>query len=187
MEPDRSLSLDEIDLSSPEFWVAPTEVREGAFATLRAGRPVARMEEFDSGILPKGPGYWAITRHADILEASRTPQVYCSGRGSQIADMPESFNEFFGSMINTDDPRHGRLRRIVSRGFTPRALGRLEQDVQRRAEAIVDRVMEKGECDFVTEIAAPLPLEITCAEKQQLASKSKLLFITIQANAFTWQ
>jgi len=163
MTPIRSLALDEIDLSSPEFWMAPPEVREGAFATLRAERPVARMQEFDSGIIPKGPGYWALARHAEILEASRKPEVYCSGRGgTQIGDMPESFNEFFGSMINMDDPRHARLRRIVSRGFTPRALKRLEQGVQRRATAIVDRVIEKGECDFVAEIAAPLPLEIIC-------------------------
>ena len=65
-------------------------------------------------------------------------------------------------MINMDDPRHGRLRRIVSRGFTPRMLGALEDDVQRRAGAIIDAVIEKGECDFVTDIAAPLPLRIIC-------------------------
>jgi cytochrome P450 len=61
-----------------------------------------------------------------------------------------------------DDPRHARLRRIVSGGFTPRMLKRFEADVQRTATAIVDRVMEQGECDFVTEIAARLPLAIIC-------------------------
>src|SRR5262249_8806200 len=60
------------------------------------------------------------------------------------------------------EPRHGRLRRIVSRGFTPRTLARLEQDVERRARQTIDRVIDRGACDFVTEIAAPLPLEIIC-------------------------
>jgi cytochrome P450 len=93
---------------------------------------------------------------------SRAPELYCSGRGTNIPDLPEAFNEFFGSMINMDEPRHGRLRRIVSRGFTPRALGRLEEDVQRRARQTIDRVIDRGHCDFVSEIAAPLPLEIIC-------------------------
>ena len=65
-------------------------------------------------------------------------------------------------MIAMDDPRHQRLRRIVSRGFTPRMLGQLEDQVQRAAKAVVDRVAEKGECDFVMEISAPLPLWIIC-------------------------
>jgi len=70
--------------------------------------------------------------------------------------------EFFGGMINMDDPRHSRQRRIVSRGFTPRALRRIERQVESRAGKVVDRVIEKGECDFVAELAAPLPLEIIC-------------------------
>jgi cytochrome P450 len=59
-------------------------------------------------------------KHEDILLASRQPDLFCSGKGSNIGDLPEPFLEFFGSMINMDDPRHARLRRIVARGFTPR-------------------------------------------------------------------
>jgi cytochrome P450 len=160
-----ALELDEIDLSKPDFWARPIEEREGAFETLREEDPVRFFAEFVPPEVPlqAGPGYWAITRHADVLEASRTPEVYCSGRGAtSVIDLPPEMNEFFGGMINMDDPRHGQQRRIISRGFTPRALGQLEGSVERRAAAIVDRVIEKGECDFVTEIAAPLPLEIIC-------------------------
>ncbi len=111
-----------------------------------------------------------------MLAASRDAELFCSGKGSQIADLPENFNEFFGSMINMDDPKHGRLRRIVSRGFTPRALGRLEADVQRRAKQTIDRVIDKGACDFVTEIAAPLPLEIICDMMGIPESQTKFVF-----------
>jgi cytochrome P450 len=112
--------------------------------------------------LPKGPGYWSVVCHADVLTASRRSDIFCSGKGTQIPDLPEELNEFFGSMISMDDPRHGRLRRIVSRGFTPKALAHLQGDVERRATELVDAVIEKGECDFVREIAAPLPLGIIC-------------------------
>lgn len=164
MQPKPVLSVDEIHLSDPEFWMRPLDEREGAFATLRAGRPVSFHEEweFDFAPLPKGPGYWALTKHADIVHASRNPDVFCSGRGTQIGDQPPAFDEFFGSMINMDDPRHGRLRRIVARGFTPRMIRRYERDVERVATKIIDDVIERGECDFVTDLAARLPLWIIC-------------------------
>jgi cytochrome P450 len=162
VEPQRALSVDEIRLSEPEFWMRPLAEREGAFASLRAERPVSFHEEPDLEFLPKGPGYWALTRHADILEVSRRADLFCSGRGSNIGDLPQPLLEFFGSMINMDDPRHARLRRIVSRGFTPRVIERAEENIQRTAAAIVDAVAERGECDFVTDIAAALPLRIIC-------------------------
>jgi cytochrome P450 len=170
------LSVDEIQLSEPAFWARPWEQREGAFATLRAERPVAFHEEWDFGILPKGPGYWSLTRHADILEASRTPEVFCSGKGSNVGDLPQEFNEFFGSMINMDDPRHARLRRIVSRGFTPRMLQKVERDVRATAKEIVDAVIDKGSCDFVEEIAAALPLKIICEMMGIPPSQYKFVF-----------
>ena len=162
MKPKPVLAVDEIRLSDPLFWIRPIEEREGAFETLRRERPISFHEEANLEILPQGPGYWSLTRHADILEVSRSPELFCSGKGSNIGDLPQAFSEFFGSMINMDDPRHARLRRIVSRGFTPRMVGRVEENVQRSADAIINDVIEKGECDFVTEIAAALPLKIIC-------------------------
>ena len=61
-----------------------------------------------------------LARHEDIWHVSRNPSLFCSGQGSNIGDLPREMNEFFGSMINMDDPRHFRLRSIVSKGFTPR-------------------------------------------------------------------
>ena len=102
-------------------------------------------------------------RHADIVEASRNPEVFSSRRGAtNIADLPVEFNEYFGSMINMDDPRHARLRRIVSRAFTPRMIARFENDVRRAATAIVDDLLAAGPCDFVSQVAARLPLKVIC-------------------------
>jgi methyl-branched lipid omega-hydroxylase len=161
MEPTQSLALDEIDLSDPEFWVRPLAERDAAFRTLREDDPIRFFEEpIVSEIFPPGRGYYALTRHADVVEASKHPALFCSGQGTNIPDMPPEFLEFLGSIINMDDPRHARLRRIVSRGFTPKQLDAMKGDVEQAAADILDEVIEKGEGDFVTDIAAILPLRI---------------------------
>jgi cytochrome P450 len=163
MQPRERLRFDEIRLGDPAFWEHSYEDREGAFVLLRREHPVSFHEEPEVPMLGKGPGFWALTRHADIIEVSRNPQTFCSSRGGvNIIDQPEFLNEFFGSMIVMDDPRHTRLRRIVSRGFTPGMLRKTEADVDRAAAAIVDSVIDRGRCDFVAEIAAALPLKIIC-------------------------
>jgi cytochrome P450 len=88
VKPVRALSVDEIQLGDVNFWLRPQAEREGAFATLREERPVSFHQEPEFPLLPKGPGFWALTRHADILHASRTPELFCSGRGTQIGDQP---------------------------------------------------------------------------------------------------
>ncbi|WP_419923610.1 cytochrome P450 [Candidatus Poriferisocius sp.] len=108
------------------------------------------------------PGAWLVTRHATILEVSRNPQVFSSSSGVTINDFPPEFNEYFNSIIAMDDPRHARLRRLVSAGFTPRMLDRLENSIHEQAKLIVDEVCEQGKCDFVTDVAARLPLRIVC-------------------------
>ena len=164
MEPRSVLSLDEIDLSAPEFWVRPSEEREGAFQTLRRDKPMSFYAEPDTrGLVPPGPGYWAVTRHADILRASREPELFCSSKGAtSIPDMPIPFLEFFGSFINMDDPQHVRQRKLVSGGFTPQRLEKLDSEVQKAAREAIDAVIEKGECDFVTDLSAPFPIRIIC-------------------------
>ena len=164
MEAKEVLSLDEIDLSGPEFWVRPWEEREGAFQTLRRERPMSFYAEPDTqGLVPPGPGYWAITKHVDILRASRDAELFCSSKGAtSIPDLPPMFLEFFGAFINMDDPKHMRQRKLVSGGFTRQRLKRVDQDVERIARECIDAVVEKGECDFVTELCAPFPIRIVC-------------------------
>ena len=165
MIPKETLSVDEIALGHFDFWLRPVEEREGAFATLRREQPVSFHEEPEPPPeipIPRGSGFWSVVKHEDVLHVSRNPELFCSGKGSNIGDLPPPFLEFFGSMINMDDPKHARLRRIVSRGFTPRLVARAEDSVDRCARAIVDRIRERGECDFVLDIANVLPLVIIC-------------------------
>ncbi|MEY2767309.1 MAG: hypothetical protein RI912_972 [Actinomycetota bacterium] len=162
-----SVPLSDIDLSSETFWTAPRDSRFGAFRTLRDESPFQFFEEFvpaDSPF-PRGPGYRALTRHEDIWHVSRNPQLFCSGNGSNIGDLPVEINEFFGSMINMDDPKHFRLRSIVSKGFTPKEITALEESVRVRSAAVIDRMFERfpeRSCDFVREVAALMPLQIIC-------------------------
>ena len=152
-----------IDLSDSAFWGWPAADRQAAFALLRAREQPPFFAEPESPFAQRGPGYFALVRHADVTEASRNPDVFCSSKGAtSILDLPEEFNEYFGSMINMDDPRHARLRRIVSRAFTPRMIGKFEQDVARVAAQIVDDLVAGGPCDFVENVAARLPLTIIC-------------------------
>ena len=159
------ISAADFDLSDHDFWARPMSEREHAFQLLRGLDRPAFYEEREISFAPKGPGYHALVKHADILEVSRNAEVFCSGDGgaTNIPDMPPEFTEYFGSMINMDDPRHARLRRIVSRAFTPRMIGRFEADVDAAAARIVDDLIARGPgCDFVTEVAARLPLKIIC-------------------------
>ena len=159
--PDASaIDLDTLAWDDPEAWVGID--RDAVFAAMRARRPVLWCDEPAIPGFPQGPGYWSLSRHAEIMEVSRDPQRFISGQGTNIQDMPVEMAEFFGSMISMDAPRHTRLRLIVNRSFTPRQVARIDDQVQAKAEAIVERVAPRGECDFVADIASALPLEIIC-------------------------
>jgi methyl-branched lipid omega-hydroxylase len=154
---------DGIDLSSNDFWGLPLSERAVSFARLRAQPRPPFFVEPEVSFAQPGPGYYALVRHADVVEASRHPEVFSSARGATgIADLPAEFNEYFGSMINMDDPRHARLRRIVSRAFSPRMIARFEDDVRRAATQVVDDLLAAGPCDFVSHVAARLPLKFIC-------------------------
>ena len=157
-----------VDLSDTAFWARPPAEQEAAFAALRRHRPFAFFAEPELPFLPPGPGYYAVVRHADIETVSRDPRLFCSGRGAvSIADMPEDLAEFYGSLISMDDPRHAKIRRIVSQAFSPRMLEALVDEVDGLAREIVTAARDKaragdGTVDLVREISAPLPLLIIC-------------------------
>jgi cytochrome P450 len=160
--PTTDLALGDIHLGYIEQWMRPD--REGIFAKLRDEAPVTLHAEpaFVEASIPAGPGFWAVTRFADVMQVSRDPDTFHSAPSVNIGDIPPEIAEWLGSMINMDAPKHTKLRLIVNRGFTPRRVAQIEESVRTQAREIVDRVAPLGECDFVTEIAAKLPLQIIC-------------------------
>ncbi len=166
-EPESPVDVDEIDLSDTEFWLRPYHERDAAFAALRRERPICHFDEPDldrSEIkFPKGDGYYALTRYADIVEASRHPDVFISGRGAvTMFDLPPEMAEYFSGMISTDNPQHARLRRIVSNAFNPRHVREVEESIERVADETINRARDSGSGDFVADITAPYPIEIIC-------------------------
>ncbi len=116
------------------------------------------------GGAPGWPGFWAVTRHADIGHISRHPEIFSSHRRlvllHEASDAEIEMQRLM--MLNMDPPQHTRQRSFVNRGFTPRMIGRLEKHVIQICDTLIDEVLPRGEADFVTEIAAPLPLHVIC-------------------------
>jgi cytochrome P450 len=162
------LRLDDVDLSDRDFWLLPPHVRHAVFDLLRQERPFAYFAEPEVPMLEPGPGYWAVTRYADLDAISSQPAIFCSGHGAvSIPDIPADLNEFYGSLISMDDPRHAKIRRIVSKTFTPRMLERLVGSVQDIVDDVLVRARRTaeegdGSLDVVADLAAPIPLRVIC-------------------------
>jgi cholest-4-en-3-one 26-monooxygenase len=148
------IELQQIDLTDPDVFVKGVPYEQ--FALLRREAPVFRHPE------PGLPGFWAITRYQDVVDVSRDSATYSSERMSALFNDPteESLQSLRLMMLNMDPPRHTKLRGLVNKGFTPRMIERLKERVGEVCREIVDRVAERGECDFVREIAAELPLQV---------------------------
>jgi cytochrome P450 len=108
------------------------------------------------------PGFWSITKYADIVAISRDPAAFSSAGGILLTTDPATAHTLGKSMITMDPPRHVRLRRLVSRGFAPRRLEAQEPQIRALAAEILDGVAGRGRCDFVVDVAARLPLAVIC-------------------------
>lgn len=109
------------------------------------------------------PGFWSFTRFADIAAISRDSATFSSSRGgvfttSSAGSMPvEALREI---LIGMDDPRHAKQRKIVHSVFTPRLIAHREADIRKTVTMLIDDVIERGSCDFVSDIAVELPLRV---------------------------
>ena len=165
-----------VDFYDPRTYTAG--VPHDAFAVLRRGCPVYRQEERAILGWPAGPGYWAVTRYHDVVHVNRSPDVFSSQLGAtQIRDpKPEDLAFQRRMMLNLDPPDHSRLRRIVSKAFTPRRIERLAGFLRDRARALVDAVAPLGACDFSQDLAADLPLLALAEVLGVPAADRRLLF-----------
>jgi cholest-4-en-3-one 26-monooxygenase len=150
------------DFTDPEIYT--TRVPNEELAELRRAAPVWWVSQRRGSAGFDDEGYWAVTRHADILAVSKTPDVFSSTRNTALIRFKEgtpreSIDMQGIILLNMDPPQHTRMRGIVSRGFTPRAIGNLRQVLTERAERIVAGAVESGTGDFVADVASELPLQ----------------------------
>jgi cytochrome P450 len=134
-----------------------------ALARLRRQSPVVWVAEIPVLGWPAGPGFWLVLRHTDVESVLARPQLFSSSLGAtQIRDpaTPQALSYVRQMMLNMDPPDHSRLRRLLSRSFTRRAVSQLEHRVRGHARAICERVFSgpRGDCDFAKDVAADLPL-----------------------------
>jgi cytochrome P450 len=158
--PETTRPYDPIDLSSRAFWSTPAAERERSFAVLRAQRPVSWHPPVEDSALPADyPGFWAVTRHADIVTVSRANEVFLSGAGVMFEDYPEELLEMTQSFLAMDPPRHTKLRKLATAAFTPRQVRRIEDSIKANAKTIVEELRAAGSgADFVEHCAKQLPL-----------------------------
>jgi cytochrome P450 len=136
-----------------------------ALARLRRDTPVVWVDEIPVLGWPAGPGFWLVLRHADVESVMRQPQLFSSWLGAtQIRDpvTPAALGYVRRMMLNMDPPSQSRLRKLLARSFTPRAVARLEERIRGHARALCERAFAgrggRGECDFAKDVAADLPL-----------------------------
>ena len=150
------------DFTDPELYLQRIPAEE--FAELRRTAPVWWNQQPRGASGFDDEGYWVVTRHADVLEVSRNSDIYSSEEksalirhGQPVTDEALAMHRLI--LLNIDPPAHTKLRGIVSRGFTPRAIGNLQDALAGRAERIVEAALAAGTGDFVTDVACELPLQ----------------------------
>jgi cytochrome P450 family 142 subfamily A polypeptide 1 len=135
----------EIDACDPTLFVRG--VAHDVFGWLRENDPVHRDEK---------NGLWIVTKYEDVSYVERQPDLFCSSQGVRPRGGGGGSDAL--SIVSMDDPEHARQRRLVSRGFTPSRINGLMQHIRELARELIDRVAARGQCDFVDDIAKPLPL-----------------------------
>jgi cholest-4-en-3-one 26-monooxygenase len=150
------------DFTDPDLYVR--RVPTGELAELRRTAPVWWNAQPRGASGFDDEGYWVVSKHADVLEVSRTSDIYSSQQntaiirhGQPVTDEALAMQQLI--LLNIDPPQHTKLRSIVSRGFTPRAIRNLREALTARAEAIVHNARADGSGDFVSDVACELPLQ----------------------------
>ncbi|HEY9557600.1 MAG TPA: cytochrome P450 [Acidimicrobiales bacterium] len=148
-------SLEGIDLLASTWGRG---VPHDQFDRLRREAPVCWHPE------PGDTGFWAVTKHADVRTVSHDWATFSSEAGATFIPTQdeEAMLQLRLTILNMDPPKHNRYRRLVSAGFTPRMIAKLVEEIERRAAAVVDGICEKGEVEFVEEIAAQVPVQMIC-------------------------
>jgi cytochrome P450 len=148
---ERGLRLEDVSLENDDF---AERVPHETFALLRREAPVWWYE------WPLGQGYWCVTKHADVVAVSRDTKTFTSEQGANLEDLDEEQRNVRQSMLETDPPRHTRLRALVGPSFTPRAIKAYELVLRELTTAVLDRALPIREFDFIEEVSKQLPIRV---------------------------
>jgi cholest-4-en-3-one 26-monooxygenase len=152
-----ALTLETLDIVNPDLYVQRGYPHE-EWALLRKEAPVFRYQR------PNVEPFWAITKHADVVNVSRQPDLFKSSQllfvtqdepGSPLPD-----EAVLRQLLNMNPPEHGEFRRVVNQRFTPRSVQQLKDQIERITTEVLDELVGREECDFVTEVSAKLPLAV---------------------------
>jgi cytochrome P450 len=172
-----------IDITSHDFWSQPFAVRDATFAQLRKGERLTWHRPFPSMFPMEEPGYWALTRRADIAYVSQHPELFTSAQGVALDPMPAEIQRFASFFLSMDPPQHTVYRRLISSAFTPRNVRQIEEQIHRSAVSIVDNLVGAGDIDFVAACSARLPmltimemLGVPTADQPAVAMAAEKLF-----------
>jgi cytochrome P450 len=156
----------ELKVSSDAFWEQNVEGRDLTFKQLREQRPVSWQPPIETTLHPQqdDPGFWAVVRHADIVEVSRNTDVFVSGYGVMFDVLPPVFLQMAMSFLAMDNPQHDKVRGLVGKAFTRPQIKRIDDDIASRARRIVATARDKAAAgepiDFVSDISRHLPIEM---------------------------
>lgn len=148
------ITFEDIDLSSPDLYA--TGDPHAVWTYLRANAPVFFQKH------GYGPGFWALTRYADVVALSSDRRLSSSGGRTTTGSPRAPGSDAADILVVTDPPRHTHLRALVNKAFTPRVVASLEPFVQGLVDEILDEIAARGACDFASEVAARIPFNVIC-------------------------
>ncbi|PPJ02967.1 steroid C27-monooxygenase [Nocardia nova] len=152
----------DFDVTDPDMWARRVPVEE--LSELRRAAPIWWNAKSPGSDGFPDDGFWVVTKHADVKEVSRRSDVFSNAENTALPRYgveltPERMEMQRLVLLNQDAPQHTRMRKLISKGFTPRAVNGLRAELSARAEAIVTAAAEAGAGDFVTQVACELPLQ----------------------------
>ena len=157
MATEQQLSLDTLNIIGPQHY-AQNGYPHKEWAYLRKHKPVWWCE------FPKTDPFWAITKHADIIQISKQPTLFLNGPRLLVFVNESGFEESptppFRHLLDMDPPDHGEYRAVLSRHFTPRGVRPLQPEIEKITRKVLDEVTGRGECDFVTDVSSKIPLAV---------------------------
>lgn len=157
-DPPETREYSSLDISSRDFWRQPFAVRDQTFAAARATDGLTWHKPLPTLFDIVEPGFWAVTRRADIVHVSQHPELFTSAQGIALDPMPAEVQKIATFFLAMDPPEHTRYRRLISSAFTPRNVRRIEEQIHANAVAVVDELVGAGDVDFVKACSSRLPM-----------------------------